>query len=82
MLTLEQLQKLWPIPFKVEKGNLTNFIVTLIIFIVVCAVFGILIGVLSSIPVLGIIFMIVGSLVNLYGLVGIVLCILRFCGVI
>ena len=51
-------------------------------FIVVCAVFGILIGVLSSIPVLGIIFMIVGSLVNLYGLVGIVLCILRFCGVI
>ncbi len=79
---MEQLQKLFPIPYKVEKGDLTNFLIILIAFVVVCALFGVLIGLLSRIPVLGVIFTIIGSLVDLYGLVGIVLCILRFIGTI
>lgn len=79
---MEQLQKLFPIPYKVEKGDLTNFLIILIAFVVVCALFGVLIGLLSHIPVFGVIFTIIGSLVDLYGLVGIVLCILRFIGTI
>lgn len=76
------LKRLWPTPFKIEKGNVGSFVVQLIIFIVVCAVVGIVIGLLSAIPILGIIFWILGSLVELYSFVGVVLCILQFAGVL
>jgi hypothetical protein len=48
---------------------------------VITAVVGVLIGVLSAIPILGIIFWIIGSLMELYTIVGIVLCVLNFLGV-
>ena len=79
---MEFLKHFWPTPFKIEKGNLVSFLVQLIIFVVVCAVVGVLIGVLAGIPVLGIIFSILGALLELYGAVGIVLCILKFVGVL
>ena len=79
---MDMLKKLWPTPFKIEKGNVGSFVVQLIIFIVVCAVVGIVIGLLSAIPILGIIFWILGSLVELYSFVGVVLCILQFAGVL
>ena len=79
---MDMLKKLWPTPFKIERKNLTSFLVQLISFIVVCAVVGVLIGVLSSIPILGIIFWIVGSLLEIYSLVGVVLCVLVFLDVI
>ena len=79
---MDMLKKLWPTPFKIERKNLTSFLVQLIIFIVVCAVVGVLIGVLRSIPILGIIFWIVGSLLEIYSIVGIVLCVLVFLDVI
>ena len=79
---MDFLRKLWPTPFKVEKRNTQGFVVQLIIFIVVCAIIGILLGALANIPVVGIIFGIVASLVELYCTVGIVLCILKFVGVI
>ena len=76
------IKKLWPTPFKIEKRNASSFVVQLIIFIVVCAVIGILLGALSNIAVVGIIFSIIGSLVELYSFVGIILCVLRFIGII
>ena len=79
---MDMLKKLWPTPFKIERKNPTSFLVQLIIFIVVCAVVGVLIGVLSSIPILGIIFWIVGSLLEIYSIVGVVLCVLVFLDVI
>lgn len=79
---MDLLKKLWPTPFKIEKKNLTSFLVQLIIFIVVCAVIGVLIGVLSAIPILGIIFWIVGSLLEIYSIVGIVLCVLVYLDVV
>ena len=79
---MDMLKKLWPTPFKIERKNLTSFLVQLIIFIVVCAVVGVLIGVLSSIPILGIIFWRVGSLLEIYSIVGVVLCVLVFLDVI
>ncbi len=78
---MDMIKKLWPTPFKIEKGNLASFLIQLIIFLVITAVVGVLIGVLSSIPVLGVIFWIVGSLMEIYTLTGIVLCILNFLGV-
>lgn len=79
---MNTLKKLWPTPFKIEKGNLASFIIQLIIFVVICAVVGVLIGVLSSIPVIGVIFWILGSLMELYSIIGIVLCVLVFLDVV
>ncbi len=79
---MDMLKKLWPTPFKIERKNLSSFLIQLIIFIVVCAVVGVLIGVLSAIPIVGIIFWIVGSLLEIYSIVGIVLCVLVFLDVI
>ena len=79
---MEFLKKVWPTPFKIEKKNVSSFVVQLIIFAVVCLVFGILMGVLAHIPYVGIIFSILGSLCELYCTGGIVLCILKFTGVL
>lgn len=79
---MEFLKNLWPIPFKIKKGNLASFIWKLIVFIVVTAIVGVLIKVLAGIPIVGIIFSILGSLVGVYNIIGIVLCVLVFIGVI
>ena len=79
---MDLLKKIWPTPFKIEKKNLTSFLVQLIIFVVICAVVGVLFGVLGAIPILGIIFWILGSLLEIYSIVGIVLCVLVFLDVI
>ena len=51
---------------------------TLIIYALVAIVGGSVIGLLAKLPIIGIIFTLVGSLVSLYALVGIVLSILVF----
>ena len=79
---MDFLKSLWPTPFKIKEKDVTSFIVQLIIFIVVCALVGVLIGILSAIPIIGVIFWIVGSLMELYSIVGIVLCILKFLGIV
>ncbi|MBQ4297411.1 MAG: hypothetical protein II771_03870 [Clostridia bacterium] len=76
------LKSLWPTPFRVEKGNVVSFLIQLVIFIVICAVVGWLISLLAGIPVIGVIFSILGGLMELYGLIGIVLCVLRLIGVV
>ena len=59
---MDLLKKYWPTPFKIKEKDITSFVVQLIIFVVACAVVGILIGVLASIPVIGIIFGLLPSL--------------------
>ena len=78
---MDLIKKLWPTPFNIKKGNLASFLIQLIIFIVITAVVGVLIGVLSGVPIVGILFWIVGGLMEIYTIVGIVLCILNFLGV-
>lgn len=79
---MDFLKKLWPTPFKIEKGNVVSFIIQLIIFLVVCAVVGWLIAILADIPIIGLVFGLIGSLMGIYSTVGIVLCILKFLGVV
>ena len=76
---MDAIKKFWPIPFKVTKGDTSSFIVNLIVFIVICAIGGIAIGVLNMlVPFLSVIWWILGSLLELYGFIGIILCIIRF----
>ena len=79
---MDSLKKIWPTPFKIKKGDLKSFLIQLIIFIVVCAVVGVLIGVLAKIPIVGIFTWILGILLEVYSIVGIVLCILKFFGIV
>ena len=79
---MDFLKSLWPTPFKIKKGELASFLIQLVIFVVICAVVGVLFNVLGAIPILGTIFVVFGSLVEIYGIVGIVLCVLKFAGVV
>lgn len=79
---MDFLKTLWPTPFKIKEKDLISLIVQLIIFLVVCAVVGWLIAILSKIAIIGVVFWIIGSLMELYSIVGIVLCILKFLGMV
>jgi len=76
------LKTVWPTPFKIKKGNFLSFVIQLVIFLIICAVVGWLVGKLSGIAVIGWIFGIIGSLMGVYSTVGIVLCFLVVFGVI
>lgn len=73
---MDLLKKYFPHAFKATE--LTSFIITLIVYAVISIVCGFVIGLLSAIPLIGIIFTLVGSLIGLYTLVGVVLSILVF----
>ena len=79
---MDMLKTLWPFSFKVKEKDTTSLVVQLIILIVACAIAVVAIGILAKLPIIGWIIGIVGGLVGLYCLVGIVLCILQFCGML
>lgn len=79
---MDILRKIWPTPFKIQEKNVASLIIQLVIFLVICAVVGWLIGILAAIPVLGIIFSLIGGLMEIYSTVGIVLCVLKFLGIV
>jgi len=73
---MDMIKKFFPNAFKAKE--LSSFIVALVIYVLIDVVCGFVIGLLAKIPVLGIIFSLLGSIVGLYALVGIVLSILVF----
>lgn len=77
---MEMAKKFFSQAFKATE--LKDLIIAIIIYIVIGAVGGAVIGLLAQIPILGIIFTIVGSLVDLYALIGIILSILVFLKVV
>ena len=78
---MDLIKSIWPTPFKIKKGDVVSFVVQLIIFLIICAVVGFLIGILSKFPIIGIIFWIVGGLLEAYSLVGVILSVLVFLGI-
>lgn len=77
---MDILKKVFPTAFKATEVK--AFIISLIIYVLIDIVCGFVIGLLAKIPVLGIIFSLLGSLVGLYALVGVVLSILVFVKVV
>ena len=77
---MDKIKKIWPTPFKIEEKNLTSFLVQLIIFVVICAIAGLLVNLLSLIPIVNIFSWIIGLALELYSIAGIVLCVLKFIG--
>ena len=77
---MDFLKKAFPHAFKAHEVK--DLIISLIIYIVISVVGGFVIGLLAKIPVIGLIFSLLGGLVGLYALVGIVLAILVFAKVL
>ena len=79
-IDMDLIKKVWPTPFNVKEKDVTSLVIQLVILLAVCVVAGAIIGLLASIPVIGFLFSIIGSLMGIYSLVGIVLCVLKFLG--
>lgn len=77
---MDILKKLFPTAF--TANDVKPLIISLIIYVLIDIVCGFVIGLLAKIPILGIIFSLLGSIVGLYALVGIVLSILVFLKVV
>ena len=73
---MDLLKKFFPHAFKAKEVN--TFIITLILYALIDIVCGFVIGLLVKLPIIGIIFSLLGSLVGLYATAGIVLSILVF----
>lgn len=77
---MDILKKFFPAAFKAT--DVKPFIISLIIYVLIDIVCGFVIGLLAKIPIIGVIFSLLGSLVGLYALVGVVLSILVFVKVV
>ncbi len=75
---MEKLLPFFPLNAKVKKNDVVSLIIVIAIYIVVAAVLGFIIGLISSIPVVGLIGSILSLLVWIYEVVGIVLAIVTF----
>lgn len=77
---MELLKKIYPHAFRANE--LKDFIVALVVYLLIDVVCGLVIGFLAKIPLIGILFSILGSVVGLFALVGVILSILVFVKVI
>lgn len=73
---MDFLKKFWPFSFRAK--DVSNLIISLLVYIVIDIVCGVVIGLLAKLPLIGWLFALVGSLVGLYAFVGIVVTILVF----
>lgn len=77
---MDILKKFFPDAFR--SKDLNSFIVTLLIYGLGSLLVGLVLGLLAKIPLIGIVFSLIGALVGIYALAGIVLAILVFVKVI
>lgn len=73
---MDILKKIFPFAFKSTEKN--EFIVSLVIHGLGAIIGGLIIGLLATLPVVGVLFTLMGSLVDVYCLGGIALSILVF----
>ena len=77
---MDRIKKYFPIAFKATE--LKPFIISIVLFCLIDLVCGFVIGLLAKIPLIGILFSILGAVIGLYAFVGIVLSILVFVKVV
>lgn len=73
--------KTW-FPFSFRPADARAFVITVLIYLVLGAVGGVLMGLFSYLWLVGWVFKILGSLLDVYVLIGIVLTVLSFTNVI
>lgn len=73
---MEILKKIFPLSFRAT--DMAQLIIYCLIYIVVGTVLGFLIGILAKIPILGLIFTLVSSLVEIYIVAGLIILFLYY----
>lgn len=68
----------FPLSASVRPGDVGSLILSMVIYVVACAVLGILQAVLGWIPIVGVLLDIVCSLLGLYCVGGMILSVLKF----
>ncbi len=76
------IKMMWPSAFQVKEKDTLSFLVNLTSFVILLLVFGGLMWILSGVPILRILMMVIGIPVEFYALVGILLAVLKFFGVV
>lgn len=69
-------------PFSTRSKTVEGLIISIVIYIVCGAVAGLVIGLLAKIPIIGVIFGLIGGIVDLYCLCGIIISVLIYCKVV
>ena len=77
---MDKLKQLFPLSFR--GTEMKDMIVSIILYIVVAAIASVLIWVVALIPIVNLVVGIVGTLVDIYVLVGIVLAVLSYFNVL
>ena len=75
---MRNVMRYFPLSAAVEPGNARQFVITLAIYLVACAVLGVLTAILGWIPLVGRLLDLVFSLMGIYCVVGLVLSIYQF----
>ena len=75
---MEKLSPYFPLSFNVLPGDVKSLILTLIIYLVACAIMGVLNAVLGWIPLVGWLLRLIFSLFGLYCVAGMVLAVMKF----
>lgn len=74
---MDTLKKLFPLSFK-YTDSVANLIIGILIYLIGDVIAGAVIGLLAKLPLIGIVFGLIGSLVGLYCLAGIVILVLVY----
>lgn len=74
---MDMIKKIFPLSFQ-SKPDIAALVINILIQLVVSIVAGWIIGIVASIPLIGSIFGLIGSLVSLYFLAGIVISCLNY----
>ena len=75
---MEKLGRFFPLSFSVLSGDVKSLILTLIIYLIACAIMGVLHVVLGWIPLVGWLLKLIFSLIALYCVAGMVLAVVKF----
>ena len=73
---MDTIKKLWPQAFK--ANDVKSLVIAIVIYLVADFICGLVIGLLGGIPLIGLIFRLVGWVAGIYFFVGIVLSVLNF----
>ena len=73
---MDMIRKVFP--YSLGAKEVKELVIKILVYLVAGIIIGALIGVLAKIPVLGLIFSLVGAIVDLYCFVGIILAVLDY----
>ena len=74
---MEVLRKLYPYSFQC-KGELKKLVLTVVAYVVINAIIGLVLSVLGAVPILGLIFDVLGWFIGLYFIVAVITAIMSY----